>query len=125
MKQDVAEAWVKDLRTTGAQQATNFLFTGVGYCCLGRLVVVLGKTFTKIDDETDTYVVAGSDETAVLTAELLEMSGIRTTNGTMQIPIRKCDDGSTTVIIELTDANDSGLTYPQIADIIEYAHDLL
>jgi hypothetical protein len=55
MKREIAEAWIADLRTN-PPQATGQLYDGEGYCCLGRLCLVVGATFEKgIDEDGDSY----------------------------------------------------------------------
>lgn len=94
MKREVAEAWVKDLRTN-PPKTTTVLYDGTGYCCLGRLAMVLGC--------------APNDEImeAYLSQDLMDLSGMRTSCGTLP------NDDS------LAEMNDAGSTFAEIADVIE------
>lgn len=107
MKEDIAKAWIADLRTN-PPQACNSLFDGHGHCCLGRLCVVLGIEPEKIDDHWE-YEGRGG----VLPESALAVSGIRTptADGDLHVGGRR--------YAALTLANDAGRSFSEIADAIE------
>ncbi len=112
MKKEVAKAWVKDLRKCH-NQAKGVLANGKGYCCLGRLCLVLGAKFKK-DKNTTSWVnkyhpvLKGINlsETLVLPREIQKMAGMKTSTGQFK------ND-------ELSAMNDDGKTFAEIADVIE------
>lgn len=99
MNRDIAEKWIADLRTN-PPQATGKLFDGNGHCCLGRLCVLYGA----VPDEDDDYSFLGNE--FVLPTKVKDWAGM------------KYDDGSYPGGT-LTEDNDSGKTFAEIADIIE------
>lgn len=93
MKREVAEAWIKDLRS-GPKQGQNFLGDETtGHCCLGRLCVVLGVEF--------------------------DPKGIHLPPKAREAAEMKSGTGWYGHENHLTNDNDSGLTFAEIADIIE------
>lgn len=121
MKREIAEAWVKDLRTN-PPQTTGELYDGKGYCCLGRLCLVLGASFNESDDEgvfgnRKYYPTLGAKEykeSEVLPLHIQELAGMNSNNG-------EFDDESydMELTVELTLLNDEGRSFADIADIIE------
>lgn len=113
MKREIAEAWVADLRTN-PPQATGRLYDGTGHCCLGRLCLVIGATFghhTNEYHDGEYYPVLDGEtlfEHEVLPREILNLAGIRSQSGIYG------DAGK-----ELTDLNDNGATFAEIAVVIE------
>ncbi len=101
MKKEVAEAWVADLRTN-PPQCRGKLFNGLGYCCLGRLEVVLGAEFN-FDDGLGS---SSFNDYYLLGDKALELSGMNSGNG-------KYDNTA------LSTLNDHGKTFAEIADVIE------
>jgi hypothetical protein len=106
MDKAIAEAWVTDLRSN-PPQAIGFLYDAEGYCCLGRLCIVMGIPKEDIMEEAD----------------LDSQPGWRK-KSTMRSPVgRPKDDEGISVAGNcygtLADANDAGCTFEQIADAIE------
>jgi hypothetical protein len=118
MKQHIAQEWVADLRTN-PPQAKEVLYNGHGYCCLGRLCVVLGEQFFLTDESEDSdshYQVMGDDE-YVLPNALVQLAGMHANDGE-PIDGRGIVVGSTTYK-NLAEANDAGETMRDIAEAID------
>lgn len=105
MKREIAEAWVKDLRTN-PPQTTHKLHDEHGYCCLGRLCIVLGATF-KGNSGCPTLNGETLNEYEVLPKVIMRLAGMETQSGITF-------DG-----MELSVINDSGYNFAEIADLIE------
>src|SRR5262245_22394423 len=110
MRKEIADLWIADLRNPENKQTTGVLFDGTGYCCLGRLCVVMGRTFHK-NPKLLTWNVAGTRATHVLPEAVKIEAGMRSETGKLH------SDGDT--FLELVELNDDGSTFPEIADIIE------
>lgn len=109
MKEEIAKAWVADLRTN-PPQAKEVLFDGKGYCCLGRLCVVLGM---KPVQENHGFIFERCEKDdeygwKVLGPWAQETAGLRTKTG------ETIDQSH-----ELTQMNDEGYSFVEIADFIE------
>jgi hypothetical protein len=124
MKHDIAMAWAKDLRENPDKQARGALFTGEGYCCLGRLCLVLGYTFEARDNGGETrYYVPGTTTFAILPTSVADEAGLQGDNGPLppeayqerKGAVRYKDDKHES----LTSLNDNGFTFAEIADVIE------
>lgn len=101
MKKDIADKWIADLRAHPELQGRGQLQKGNKFCCLGRLCVVLEITFmpSKIWLPIEAQMAAG-----------------------ISAPNVKIPDHPD---LFLTNINDKGATFAQIADIIEqYWEDL-
>lgn len=110
MNRDIAMKWVEDLRTPGLKQATAALFDGEGYCCLGRLCIVLGMQ--PFQHAPGVHTIGGNQCT--LPDEAMDAAKIRSSNGRAD----GIEMGALKVKC-LADANDGGATFAQIADWIE------
>lgn len=111
MKREIAEAWIADLRTN-PPQATGQLYDGEGYCCLGRLCLVVGATFEKRIDEDGLFPVLNGtmlSEHEMLPDQIQSLVNMNSNDGAYG---ENNDDTLTTL-------NDDGLTFAEIADIIE------
>lgn len=113
MNREIAMKWVADLRTPGLKQAKSALFDGEGYCCLGRLCVVLGMQAAR---RGDLWEFDGQNgllpHSAVQAAELLNEDGSRIDGSAISF-------GDLLEYKALCEANDDGVTFAQIADWIE------
>ena len=120
MKRDVAEKWIEALESGKYQQTTGRLYDGKGYCCLGVLCDVLGCTFEHVSG-IGYYIqdVSGVD-TAILPKTVMEEAGMKSTIGdTYRI------ENGTSYYTSLVKLNDSGKTFPEIAQHIrEHVDDL-
>jgi hypothetical protein len=116
MKQEIAKAWSADLRDPANKQASGVLFDGECYCPLGRLCVVLGEKFVW-SGELVRYVVEGTESWQVLPFHVMDKAGMHTLSGAFPVTENR--------FVKLSAANDAGLTFPQIADLVDYfAEDL-
>jgi hypothetical protein len=52
MNKKIARVWAKDLETTNAPRAFGRLKRKDGYCCLGRLGLVLKRKFPEVAEKT-------------------------------------------------------------------------
>ncbi len=111
MKKEIAEKWVADLRTH-TRQTKNKLYDGKGgHCCLGRLCRVLGATFSRNGTINSWYPVLKGKvlvSDSILPDEILALVGMKFSDGYMM------EKGEC-----LSQLNDSGKSFSEIADIIE------
>lgn len=115
MKEDVAKRLVEDLRDPKNKQARSVLFNGEGYCCLGRLVIVTGKTFTY--DLFNRFFVSGTSETDLAPLSVCVDAGLASEEGHPRDSMPIVVGGRE--YFSLVDANDAGCTFAEIADAIE------
>jgi len=98
MKKDVADIWVKALRSGKYEQTTGRLKTTGGYCCLG----VLCDISDNLEKDWGGLV--------ILPHSVQEWAGIKHSNGFY---------GNETKHLCLATHNDNGKSFNDIADIIE------
>ena len=103
MKKEIADKWIEALESGKYKQAAGVLFDGEGHCCLGVLCEVLGE---KPEREHEDYSYQYDGDAGVLSEALMEKAGMSSDNGMLS-------DG-----ITLTHENDTGKTFPEIAQII-------
>lgn len=77
MKKSIATKWVKALRSGKYKKTTHILKDNNGYCCLGVLCEVVGKSFKKTGPNI--YVVEGC--TTILPETVCSISGMKTKTG--------------------------------------------
>ena len=114
MKKEIAEKWVKALRSGEYKQTKNVLKDNDGFCCLGVLCDIskndLSRDISSVDwawdhsKQTNRFLL----EYAHIPHEVLEWSGMGNSTGRYD-PIHP----------SLTALNDRGHSFNQIADIIE------
>lgn len=121
MKKEIADKWVAALRSGEYKQGTQRLHALIdffdngrdvqkGHCCLGVLCEVAIKDGLEIErDAVDTSVYY-DDQDEDLPHSVMEFTGIRTRIGELVI------DGSDEALAGL---NDAGMSFTEIADIIE------
>ena len=119
MKKEIADRWVKALRSGDYQQTTSKLKTSEGYCCLGVLAEICPleirgewtdyhhgySTLVKYDD-------GDGIESNVLPERIWKWAGMRGENP---------HSGKWS----LAEWNDKGSTFAEIADIIEKSWEIL
>lgn len=115
MNRDIATAWIADLRTPGLAQAEGYLMLENGAaCCLGRLCLLLGMA-RHLDGDEGYYRFSAS--TCTLPIAAMTMAGLWCDFGAPR------DERKITVAGKeydsLSDANDAGRTFAEIADAIE------
>ena len=104
MKKEVADLWVKALRSGDYQQGTGALCRDNKYCCLGVLSAITPGIKIK---NLGPYKEFGiSRATGLLASEVREYSGVGSDVGIFS--------GD-----QLAKINDAGATFAEIADIIE------
>jgi hypothetical protein len=121
MKQDIADKWVKALRSGEYTQGKGALLVknndGLSFCCLGVLCElyrqenqnsrwsqrVHGSSFFE-DHRT------GENVAAVLPSSVMEWAGIRASTGAFTTPVS---------LFSLSGLNDKGSSFFEIAKIIE------
>lgn len=122
MNLDIANAWSADLRANSDKQGHGRLFDGKCYCCLGRLVIILGGEFEQLvsgdwkikGDEGDTI-----NGVYILSHEMRDKAGMKFLDGYIVN-----EDGEK--IDTLTGLNDKKRkTFPEIADVIDKYAELL
>lgn len=96
MKQEIAKLWTKALRSGKYKQAKRRLKTKSGYCCLGVLC--------------DVSAFKGWHGIILLPEEVQEWSGMMSSIG---------EYGEFKEANSLTDDNDEGKSFDEIADIID------
>ena len=132
MDQEIRKQWTAALRSGEYSQSTQYLRTNNGFCCLGVLCDLYDKTEkpkigweTNIDQE---FSFGAQRDDQTLPTEIQAWSKLMTSNPGFQTfkaaygSVPKDDLGRIypNEILCLAEANDDGLTFPQIADIIDY-----
>ena len=111
MKKEIADKWVKALRSGEYNQTTETLQNGNGYCCLGVLCLLGQKEGVVVDSE-NSILVGDSLEDQV---DVKEWSGIKTTCGKFA--------GGEPNLAQLND--EKGYDFNQLANVIEKEWDQL
>ncbi len=112
--------WVEALRSGLYQQCTGQLCDGTGYCCLGVLSKVQGRLIEHdVENATD-----GSEGPFMVLSATNPMRPYLNASGKIPKGVIVEAEHETRGVPkgparELTSLNDAGLTFPQIADIIE------
>lgn len=114
-----AELWVEALRSGKYPQSTLWLHNESGYCCLGVACAVyqeiVGDLDVQYDDllDHDEFVVHYDEEPEFLPTKVQNWLGLNSNNG----GYRRTDWGLAET--SLTQLNDGGAPFDEIADIIE------
>lgn len=114
MTREQADKWIAALRSGKYKQTTGVLRNDNGYCCLGVLcnIVDNSKWYKSVD--SGAYFFDGQFE--VLPGSIKDETGIKNNTGTFLVY---------GVPISLSSLNDEGLTFDQIADLIDYFYEEL
>lgn len=125
MKPEIHAAWIADLRSGQHEQTEGALCDGTGFCCLGRLTELYiaanpGKmqfrhdlySWTRLDGGTATE----RNKTPMPVAAWADLQSVLGDIDNDDIPSSSDDDA----VGSLADLNDAGLSFPDIADVIEY-----
>ena len=107
MNKDVADKWVKALRSDEYTQSTNYLQNGAGHCCLGVLCEIGRNSGVLINKSLGGQI---KGETLNDQSAIKKWAGMRTGQGKFKF---KHPNNN------LTALNDEGYTFEEIADIIE------
>ncbi len=118
MDKDLKARWVTALRSGEFEQGTGYLSEGGRYCCLGVLCRVAEP---ELDSAGVRVVVADrmyvDGNHGVLTDDVAAILGMPNGSGVLNdMPTDEYGGHP-----ELSALNDSGATFDQIADVIEYA----
>jgi hypothetical protein len=109
MKPEYVKPWVDALRSGKYKQCKSMLRVDGGHCCLGVLCDIVGVEWTKESDEFFSI----NGEFRVLPREVMEKVGMQTRQG--------APSGG----LFLSELNDGGKTFAEIADIIEADAEIL
>jgi hypothetical protein len=111
MNPDIKREWIAALRSGDYPQTTQRLRSGEGYCCLGVLTHLKDPNKWEINERTGNYVWKTPDgfyADTELASSVMNWAGITSLNV-------KYDDGK----VGLAQLNDMGVSFTEIADIIE------
>ncbi len=103
MNQEIAKQWVAALRSGKYKQGKNVLRSGDEFCCLGVLCDLHGETIDGHSWNNDRY----CSSTIALPDQVREWAGVNSASG--RLSNGRC----------LTTMNDYGVTFDEIARIIE------
>ena len=118
MKKEIAELWIKELRSGNWEQTTQTLKDEHGYCCLGVLCEIAAKegickkAVDDDDEETNLY----DESETVLPVSVKVWAGMNSDCG-------KFGNDESNTLIYLNDDEDK--TFPEIADAIEKYMEIL
>ena len=136
MKSSIKEMWVNALLSGDYPQTTEVLRSNDGYCCLGVLCDLYaqetnqnwqGKQYIDSDvvDVTETEISEFNfdsfyfnDELELLPSSVVEWAGIDNPNPSVGIEYTT-DDGLYMEYVELSQLNDTGYDFKQIAQYIQ------
>ena len=115
MKEQVKQIWIDALTGGEYRQTTGRLKNKGAMCCLGVLCDLYAKETGKWEWHKDEvgdwfFISNNSGEELLLPPPVVKWSGIKNVNGAY-----RGKDGMST----LTDANDSGVKFKKIAELIE------
>lgn len=123
-KDELIDAWIKDLRTTKEKQGKSKLHSNYGFCCLGRLCVVAGLEGKRHDGYMEWFVEYEGAK-LYLPGRLADFLGM-SDHGHYDTPFagesEKEDDGRARTL-SLANMNDRGETFARIAKAIEAKRD--
>ncbi len=116
MDKEIKERWLRDLRSGEFKQGRGRLrkFNGE-YCCLGVLANqgALENVASWTEGNYGYYV--GGGNIAILSAKLVTWSGLSDEFGVLPKPVQFGNK----LCRSLTDLNDEGMSFKEIADVIE------
>jgi len=118
VKKSVAFKWAKLLETTKRKQSTGYLKSKNGYCCLGILCVMLGVKF-KTYDEVIYSVDDSWNEMGLLPSNIVKKVGMFDADGSLSSDEHlKLPENVQGSYSSLSEANDEGVSFKDIAKII-------
>jgi hypothetical protein len=110
MNPEIRAKWTEALRSDKYKQVTGFLNADGGMCCLGVLCDILHPEQWKQDLDVDAGLYLFDGEMQLPPDWICIEAGL-------PVPIR--DGEGSNPVNDLAEANDGGMTFEQIADIIE------
>lgn len=111
MKESIAKKWAEALRSGDYKQDTKYLQTPNGYCCLGVLCELAIKDGIPIEKYRGNNVFYFDNQLKILPDSVAEWAGLNSFSGMLY---KFLDEGSS-----LADLNDRGVSFSQIAGVIE------
>src|ERR1017187_7416410 len=113
MKKSIKKLWLSALRSGKYKQGHNQLKSGDHYCCLGVLCDLYAKKMKddRVGFNGDVFTTQSGIEETTLPFEVMQWSGIPDSNG--RTPFKDSSPYS------LADINDEGISFSEIADVIE------
>lgn len=126
MNPAIKALWVYDLRTTEHKQNSTFLNCSAGFCCLGRLTDLYIQSPANTNNlqwiDKDYGIKIFGHSSVHLSNEILDWSGLKNREGA-KVLVPKHLKVSTQIrergVVTLSLLNDHGLTFRELADIIE------
>lgn len=113
MNPEVKAKWLERLRD-GRRQVAGLLQTKNGQCCLGVLCEIAAEEGV-VEVKKDDYAYRYGESIRALPPEVSEWAGLKGVNPSVEY--RRTDEGFG--FASLAKANDSGLSFNEIAKIIE------
>jgi hypothetical protein len=113
MNKYVAGLWIEELKSGENKQGKGCLESKDGMCCLGVLCLVADRNNVDVEMQAGTGFIVGTS--LELQPEVKKWAGI--SHGLGHLSNMHCVGGATKTL--LSDLNDKGKTFPEIADIIE------
>lgn len=108
MNPELKEKWVAALRSGIYEQGRGYLSRENKFCCLGVLCDVAGLEYTTSGDDIRAYESGGKLKARSLPLDFSKEQGFLTASG--ELP----NNG-----VNLSEMNDTGFTFREIADVIE------
>lgn len=118
MNQDIKQRWVAALRSGEYKQGTNWLCKNGEFCCLGVLsdLAVKDGVISARPSEWDEATTYFDNEPALLPEAVAEWAGLPCAeDGPLEDPVVQVGG----VEKGLSELNDEGMTFTELADIIE------
>lgn len=112
MDQDIKAWWCTELRSGKYQQTTTHLSDNKGFCCLGVLCDLHARKHNAQWEQANRNRYSYLNRTHTPPCEVLRWAGLPISDPHVKIP-------STNGFNHLTDINDSGMSFSDIADVIE------
>lgn len=122
MNKEIKQRWINALRSGKYSQTEGCLRDGKGYCCLGVLTDIAikdgviegwqdrpGRPYVVVDQ---VGIIPPFEQDAVLPKKVAEWAGLDDANPFVSIP-------GESYPVNISDPNDNGYSFKQIADIIE------
>lgn len=128
MKPEIKQAWIEALRSGNYQQTTKVLRDDTGFCCLGVLCELHNQALVSLehswegDKDNNYYFYHGSCGT--LSSSVIDWSDIGGCNPKVDVfhyggVLPACIESNRDLKWSLAELNDNGLTFSQVADIIQ------
>jgi hypothetical protein len=118
MNERIKKLWLDALRSDKYKQARDRLRDGDGFCCLGVLCDIVkndvGGRWEGPEDNAQ-FIVGYEHATGALPAAVQELAGLKQANPEIEAIMIKDENAP----VSLAGMNDHGVSFAEIADIIE------